>query len=75
MLMNEQWIWMLSILSVYNNTLNFADYPDIWEYSDWSILSNFQKIKCLTYFIYYKILLKYLYLGNGTLFWWNDIII
>ena len=71
MYLNDQWSWMLSIIKASNKeSFNFAENPTIWEKSDWSSLTFFQKCSTIYWFIYYKLLLKGL-TKNGTLFYWK----
>jgi hypothetical protein len=73
MLMNKQWIDMLSIMSSKNiKSFNYADNPTVWETGDWQILTLFQKCKFIIWRFYYRFILRKLSTESGTLFWWND---
>jgi len=72
MLLNKQWIDLLSIMSASNqSTMNYADHPSVWENGDWAALSFFQKCKFFLWTFYYKYTLKALSSGKGTLFYWH----
>jgi hypothetical protein len=73
MLMNKQWIDMLSIMSASNiSKLNVADNPEIWENGNKNQLTIFQHIKFYIYRIYYRYLLKQLSTNTGTFFYWSN---